>query len=474
MIFHSLQFAFFFISVVTLYFAIPHRYRWVLLLIASYFFYMCWNWKYIILIIFSTVVHYIAGSQMSRLTDKRKRLKYLILCLCTTVGILFIFKYYNFFSNSLNGTFRALELPWSLASLNVLLPVGISFYSFQTLSYAFDVYRGDIRHEKHPGLFALYVSFFPQLVAGPIERATTLLPQFYRENEFNETRIVSGLRLMLWGLFKKIVVANRLAVYVDAVYGNFALHSGTTLMMATYMYAFQIYCDFSGYSDIAIGAARVLGYNLSQNFSRPYFSKNVTEFWRRWHISLSTWFRDYLYIPLGGNHLGYARMLFNLMVVFVVSGLWHGANWTFLVWGAIHGVYAIAAKLKVPWRDRLVERFRLAPPLLSALRMIITFHLVCLAWIYFRATSIVDANLILWRIFTLPGQLFVPALDQFVYGLFAILVVIAVDAAIESKQFVHRYLLQRRTRRWGVYIIVIIIIVLIGVFDESQFIYFQF
>lgn len=474
MIFHSLQFIFFFICVVTLYFSIPYRFRWVLLLLASYFFYMCWNWKYIVLIILSTAISYIASSRISRTSDARKRLAYLSVCIVATLGILFIFKYYNFFSRSLNITLQAIGLRLSLAPIDALLPVGISFYSFQTLSYAIDVYNGHIRHEKHCGLYALYVSFFPQLVAGPIERAGNLLPQFYNHNDFNEARTASGLRLMLWGLFKKIVVANRLAVYVDAVYGSFSLHSGPTLMMATYMYAFQIYCDFSGYSDIAIGAARVLGYNLSTNFNRPYFAKSVSEFWSRWHISLSTWFRDYLYIPLGGNRRGFPRMLLNLMVVFLASGLWHGANWTFLLWGVIHGFYTVVAKVKEPLRDRLVERCKVAPILLSGVRMVITFHLVCFAWIYFRATTISDANVIFWRIFTMPGRLFVPALDQFCYGLFAMFIVIVVDAALESKQLLHRYVLASRTSRWAIYVVAIIIMVLIGVFDESQFIYFQF
>ena len=475
MLFNSLQFAFFFIGIVTLYFSIPHRYRWLLLLIGSYFFYMCWNWRYISLILLSTVVDYFAGRRMAVLPEKRQRRKYLFLSLLTNLGLLFAFKYYNFFTESLNTTFLALHLPFHIDYLNVLLPVGISFYTFQTLSYSIDVYRGKIEHEKHFGIFALYVSFFPQLVAGPIERASRLLPQFYRKNDFDEARIVSGLRLMLWGLFKKIVVANRLAIYVDAVYGNADLHSGLTLLVATYMFAFQIYCDFSGYSDIAIGAARVMGYDLMKNFNRPYFSKNINEFWSRWHISLSTWFRDYLYIPLGGNRRGVPRMFVNIFIVFLVSGMWHGANWTFLVWGALHGFYAVMSKLTLKWRDRFVERLHIPKLLAYAVRIFVTFQLVSLAWIFFRADSISQAYHILLRVFALPvGELFVPELDKFVYGIIAILILLFVDFVNETKRIAPDVIFQPRAIRWASYIAIIVIMILIGVFDESQFIYFQF
>jgi D-alanyl-lipoteichoic acid acyltransferase DltB (MBOAT superfamily) len=474
MLFNSLQFAFFFIGIVTLYFSIPHKYRWVLLLLGSYFFYMCWNWKYISLIIFSTVIDYYAGRRMAALPERQQRKKYLILSLLTNLGLLFTFKYFNFFVDSLNTTFLFFDFNFLIPSLEVLLPVGISFYTFQTLSYSIDVYRGKIEHEKHFGIFALYVSFFPQLVAGPIERASRLLPQFYQKNNFDQARVVSGLRLMLWGLFKKIVVANRLAIYVDAVYGNAELHSGLTLLVATYFFAFQIYCDFSGYSDIAIGAARVLGYDLMKNFNRPYFSKNINEFWSRWHISLSTWFRDYLYIPLGGNRKGVPRMFINILIVFLVSGMWHGANWTFLAWGALHGLFAMLSRLTLGARDRLVDALKIPKSVVNGFRIFITFQLVCLAWIYFRAGSISDANYIVHSIFTAPGGLFIPALDQFMYGLIAIFLLLMGDAAQEVTNLSQKFVLRPRTVRWASYIAIIIITILIGVFDESQFIYFQF
>ncbi len=474
MLFNSLQFVFFFICVVTLYFSMPHKYRWVLLLLGSYFFYMCWDWKYISLIILSTVIDYFAGRRMAALSEKKQRRKYLVLSLVTNLGLLFTFKYYNFFIDSLNSAFSFFHLTLSIDALHVLLPVGISFYTFQTLSYSIDVYRGKIEHESHFGIFALYVSFFPQLVAGPIEQASRLLPQFYQKNDFDETRVVSGLRLMLWGLFKKIVVANRLAIYVDAVYGNAELHSGLTLLVATYFFAFQIYCDFSGYSDIAIGAARVLGYDLMKNFNRPYFSKNINEFWSRWHISLSTWFRDYLYIPLGGNRRGVPRMFINILIVFIVSGMWHGANWTFLVWGALHGIFAVFSRVTLPWRDRLVDMLKIPGALVNGFRVFITFQLVCLAWIYFRAASISDANFIVGQIFTTSGSLFIPALDQFMYGLVAIFLLLMGDAAQELTNVTQRFVQRPRTIRWASYVAIIVITILIGVFDESQFIYFQF
>ena len=445
------------------------------MLAGSYYFYMCWNWRYIALIIISTLIDYVAGLRMSALLERRKRLKYLLLSLLTNLGLLLTFKYFNFFSDSLNAGFSFLGMSVHIPYLNVLLPVGISFYTFQTLSYSIDVYRGKIEHERHLGIFALYVSFFPQLVAGPIERASRLLPQFYRKNNFDEARVVSGLRLMLWGLFKKIVVANRVALYVDAVYNNAELHSGLTLLVATYMFAFQIYCDFSGYSDIAIGAARVLGYDLMKNFNRPYFAKTINEFWGRWHISLSTWFRDYVYVPLGGNRKGAPRMFVNLVIVFLVSGMWHGANWTFLAWGALHGIFAAASKITLPLRDRVVGLLHMPASIVSGVRIFVTFQLVCFGWIYFRAASIEQANYIVMQIFTLPwGGLFVTALDQFSYGVMAIVLLLVVDTAQEYYNAAGAFVLRPRTLRWASYIIIIVIMVLIGVFDESQFIYFQF
>ncbi len=475
MLFNSMQFVVFFVLITTVYFAIPHRYRWILLLAGSYYFYMCWNPKYIVLIVASTIVDYFAGKMMSREEEQRRRRKYLLLSLFANLSLLFTFKYFNFFSNSLSAVFSAVGLPANLPHLNVLLPVGISFYTFQTLSYTIDVYRGRIKHEDNLGKFALYVAFFPQLVAGPIERASRLLPQFYEKMHFDDRRVSSGLRLMLWGLFKKVVVADRLALYVDAVYGNPGLHSGLTLLVATYFFAFQIYCDFSGYSDIAIGAARVLGFRLMKNFDRPYFSLTIPEFWRRWHISLSTWFKDYVYIPLGGNRVPVHRKYLNLATVFLVSGLWHGANWTFVVWGAIHGIFIVTSRLSLGLRDRLVEALRLPAKLVRASRMFFTFHLVLFSWVYFRARSLSEANHIVAKIFTgFGGKLFTPGLDHFVYGLAGIFILLLVDALHERWQVGSLLPRWPITVRWPVYAAFAILILLMGVFNGSQFIYFQF
>ncbi|MBN1541028.1 MBOAT family protein [candidate division KSB1 bacterium] len=475
MLFNSLQFAFFFFGIVLLYFIIPYRFRWLLLLVGSYFFYMCWNWKYISLIVVSTLIDYFAGRRMVALPTRKKRLKYLLLSLLANLGLLFTFKYWNFFFDSLNTVSSALNFSFQVPYVNVLLPVGISFYTFQTLSYSIDVYRGVIKEERHLGIFALYVSFFPQLVAGPIERASRLLPQLLKKNDFDEYRTVSGLRLMLWGLFKKIVVANRLAIYVDAVYANVEFHSALSLLIATYLFAFQIYCDFSGYSDIAIGAARVMGYDLMKNFNRPYFSRTINEFWSRWHISLSTWFRDYLYIPLGGNRSRRIRANLNLFIVFLVSGMWHGANWTFLIWGALHGLYAGTSKMTLAFRNRLVEKLHAPKSIVNGVRIFVTFQLVCLGWVYFRASSIGEANFIVKQILSFdPGTLFVPALDQFIYGLLAILITLLVDSGQEWFGLMKKFVKWPRTIKWMVYLALAVVMILIGVFDESQFIYFQF
>ncbi|MFC1608484.1 MBOAT family O-acyltransferase [Candidatus Latescibacterota bacterium] len=337
MLFNSIHYFFFFPVIVAVFYSIPHRFRWMLLLAASYYFYMCWKPEYLVLILIATAVNYLAGLMMGAAASVKARKLYLVLSLSTSLGILFCFKYFNFFNESFRALFTRLNLLYDVQAFEVLLPVGISFFTFQALSYSIDVYRGDREPEKHPGIFALYVAFFPQLVAGPIERSTRLMPQFFKKVPFGCDRVTDGLKKILVGLFKKVVIADRLALYVDAVYNNQAQHSGSTLLLATIFFSFQIYCDFSGYSDIAIGSARVLGYELMENFKRPYLSRSVGEFWKRWHISLSTWFRDYLYIPLGGSRVAYWRRYTNIFIVFLISGLWHGANWTFVVWGALHG-----------------------------------------------------------------------------------------------------------------------------------------
>ena len=338
MLFNSLEFLLFLPVVLVCYALTPRHLRWIPLLAASYYFYASWRLEYLTLILASTAVDYAAGLALGRVTNRASRRALVGLSLVANLGILLFFKYANFFAQTWSSMIGA-GADGSLHTF--LLPVGISFYTFQTLSYTIDVYRGRIEPERHLGRFALYVAFFPQLVAGPIERAGRLLPQVTRMASPNTDQIVSGLRLALWGFFKKVVIADRLALVVDQVYGNPADQSGITWLIGTYFFAFQIYCDFSGYSDIAIGVARLLGFDLMKNFRVPYSASSLREFWGRWHISLSTWFRDYVYIGLGGNRVQLGRWIANILVTFLVSGLWHGANWTFVVWGGLHGAYLV-------------------------------------------------------------------------------------------------------------------------------------
>lgn len=480
MSFDSLQFALFFPTVVLLYFLLPQRFRLFLLLPASYYFYMSWRPEYVVLIALSTATAYWTGSALDKTTDTAKRKSYVGISLVINLGILFSFKYFNFLNGSIRSFFQNLGFTYPIPDLKFLLPVGISFYTFQVLSYTIDVYRGHTRHEKNWGVLALYVSFFPQLVAGPIERSNRLLPQFFRNVSFDAARVSSGLRLMLWGFFKKILIADRLSVLVDQVYNNAGTYSGWPLIIATYAFAFQIYCDFSGYSDIAIGAARVLGFDLMTNFRQPYLSRSVREFWTRWHISLSTWFRDYVYIPLGGGRVGTAKLYRNLAVVFLLSGLWHGAAWTFLVWGALHAALIIGSQVTKPVRSRAGRILRLnkAPAISNALRVLVTFHLVTFAWIFFRANSLPDAFHVIRTAFS--------GLDEGITGNLGLdIVQLSIAAAavvvMEIVQSLQAHGLLDRIRRnspvavrWAVYALVVLVLLNLRTPIRSPFIYFQF
>lgn len=339
MSFNSIAFAIFLPIVFLLYWSIPKNKQWILLLISSYYFYMSWNVKYVFLILLTTVVSYACGILLGWTESVKKRRFILGCALFICLGILFLFKYFNFFTSTFCGVIQVFSIPLHPITLNLLLPVGISFYTFQTLSYVIDVYQGKIQPEKHFGIYATFISFFPQLVAGPIERSENLLPQIRREHCFSYEEATYGLRQMLWGFFKKIVIADTLAYYVDMVYDMPYSYNGASLLIVSVFFSFQIYCDFSGYSDIAIGTARLFGIRLMTNFKSPYFSESITEFWRKWHISLSTWFRDYVYIPLGGNRKGKIRKYVNTLITFLLSGLWHGANGTYVFWGGCMVVY---------------------------------------------------------------------------------------------------------------------------------------
>jgi len=487
MLFNSLQFIFFFIIVMVIYFAIPYRFRWVLLLAASYYFYMTTKPGFAVFILLSTLITYYAGIQMGKTESKTKRKKFLLLSLLFNLGLLFLLKYYNFLNGSLEVLFSHFRFVYKIPALHILLPIGISFYTFKSLSYAIDVYRGDKTPEKHLGFFALYVAFFPQLLAGPIERATRFLPQLYERFDFDYQRVVKGLRLMLWGFFQKMVIADNLATLVDSIYKQPTEYQGLPLFLATFFFAFQIYCDFSGYSDIAIGAAQVMGLRTMENFNRPYFSKSISEFWRRWHISLSSWFRDYLYIPMGGNRVSVPRWYLNLFVVMLICGFWHGANWTFLVWGGLHGFYLIFSILTRSVRDHLVRMIGLdrVPKLHSCLKILITFSLVCFAWIFFRADTISDALRIISNLFAGWGGAFTvrtlenipfwgPLKFELVASLISIAILLSVQLMEERGNVIGRFFEKPVWVRWPVYYFLLLAILLFGNFGSKQFIYFQF
>ncbi len=490
MLFNSYSFLIFFPMVVAGYYALSPRHRWVLLLAASYYFYMCWKPEYIVLVFLSTLIDYGAALAMGRFETRKARRPYLLLSLTSNLGLLFTFKYFNFFSNSVNALFESFNIFAHAPTFDLLLPVGISFYTFQTLSYSIDVYRGRQAPERHFGIFALYVSFFPQLVAGPIERSERLLPQFRQEHVYDYRRVVSGLQLMLWGLFKKVVIADRLAVYVNAVYNQPGEHFGLHVLIASYFFAFQIYCDFSGYSDMAIGAARVMGYDLMINFRQPYFAKSIREFWARWHISLSTWFRDYLYIPLGGNRVSRERWFFNLFAVFAISGLWHGANWTFIIWGSLHGLYLIGGVLADEVRDRLAFHseipanmraagFVLPPWFRKGFQIALTFHLVLLGWVFFRAGSVSDAFVLLRNLFLFSADGLQVSLPNF--GATELVISLAALGLMEGVHVIERrktlesfFSGRPRWMRWMFYTGLVAIVLVLGKSEAQDFIYFQF
>lgn len=480
MSFNSLDFLIFFSLVTALFFLTPHRFRWMTLLAASYYFYMSWNPKYVLLIIFATLVNYFCGIQIARSATPSRKKGLLILGISATLSQLLFFKYYNFFTDSLRTVFDYFNLSPGLPALNLLLPVGISFFTFQSLGYIIDVYRGAKEPEKHLGIFALYVSFFPQLLAGPIGRSTQLLPQFYEKQDFNFSRAADGLRLILWGLFKKIVIADRLVLLTDQVFNNATDYTGLSLIIAIYFFAFQMYCDFSAYSDIAIGVARVMGYNLMINFNHPYLSGTVTEFWRRWHISLSTWLNDYLYTPLAIKYRdrGKAGIILALLVTFFLSGLWHGAGWTFVIFGVLHGWGVIWEALTKKTRKKFSQK--MPAWLFNSLSMLVTFHFVCITWIFFRANSIADAFYILGHLFSGLGDSFDLGHDigmgfaQFAFSVFLIILLETVHFIQRNGKAVLAFFESRAWFRWSLYYAMIISILVLGSFSHTAFIYIQF
>jgi alginate O-acetyltransferase complex protein AlgI len=472
MLFNSLQFLVFFVVVTAAYFALPHRWRWALLLLASCGFYMAFIPAYLLILLATIGVDYVAGIQIERASGRRRK-QFLVLSLVANLGTLAFFKYYNFFTENVNALLHALHLTThEVPYLHIILPIGLSFHTFQAMSYTIEVYRGHYPAERHLGIYALYVMFYPQLVAGPIERPQQMLPQFYEEKHFDFEQAVLGLQRMLWGLFKKVVVGDLLGQYVNSVYDNYPMHTGLALLLATYSFAIQIYCDFSGYSDMALGAAQVMGFRLMENFRLPYLSKSITEFWRRWHISLSSWLRDYLYVGLGGSRHGRWRTYRNLLLTMLLGGLWHGASWNFVVWGLLNGLYLSAEKMlgvRVGTPQSLLVR---------VLRMVFTFHLVCLAWVFFRAGTFGQALYIVRQIVAAPATFLhgtLPALNVWVPLVFAVAVLLLVEVGyLRHRSFGYWSPRLGWQRPLAVAVLLSVLIICFGVSSGGQFIYFQF
>ncbi len=477
MLFNSLIFPIFLILSFGIYWFLVNRnlrLQNAFLLVASYIFYGWWDWRFLGLIFFSSVVDYVVGLRLSQTEKQNSRKILLIISLITNLGILGFFKYFNFFIDSFADVIRMLGMNPNIPALHIILPVGISFYTFQTLSYTIDIYRKKIEPTKDVVAFFAFVSFFPQLVAGPIERASALLPQFLVKRKFEIDKARDGLRQMLWGYLKKIVIADNLASHIDVIFTNYQTLDGITLYIGVFFFALQIYCDFSGYSDIAIGTARLFGFSLMRNFAYPYFSRDIAEFWRRWHISLSSWFRDYVYIPLGGSYVGRWRRTFNIIVTFTVSGLWHGANWTFVIWGLVNGLYYIPIMLRDKQKrfSKTIAENSFFPSLSDFFSLILTFHLALLAWVFFRASSLTHAFNYIGHMFQVPYQ----GLDYSPYYqniLFSVLLLVA-EWFQRKKQ--HGLQIEELPvfLRWGIYYGIILVILLFGNFGSQQFIYFQF
>lgn len=480
MIFNSIEFAIFLPIVFGLYWFVTNKnlkLQNFLLVGASYLFYGWWDYRFLALIAFSSILDYYIGLKLGEEKKQKKRKLFLTISLVVNLGFLGFFKYFNFFADSFAEAFTFLGMPFEASQLDIILPVGISFYTFQTLSYSIDVYRRQLEPCKDPVSFFAFVSFFPQLVAGPIERASNLLPQFYRKRTFDYTMAVDGMRQILWGLFKKVVVADGCAEYANMIFNSSENYSGAMLLVGAIFFTFQIYGDFSGYSDIAIGTSRLFGFGLKKNFAFPYFSRDIAEFWRRWHISLSTWFRDYLYIPLGGSRGSRKRVIVNTFIIFIVSGFWHGANWTFIIWGALNAVYFLPLLLLKFNRKNLenVASGKLFPSLKELIQMLFTFLLVVLGWIFFRAENVSHAVTYISDIFTidffhkwkLPEEASIV-----VYSIFFMLVIewLGRESNFALEKFGLRWY---QPIRWGFYMVLFLsIIILAG--KEQAFIYFQF
>ena len=479
MLFNSFQFLFFFPIVVVIYFLLPQKFRWLHLLIASCLFYAAFIPAYLLILLLTIVVDYFAGILIENASGKQRKL-FLIVSIFANVGILAVFKYYNFFIENINSLSQLLGITANpLPYWKIILPIGLSFHTFQAMSYTIEIYRGNQKAERHFGIYSLYVMFFPQLVAGPIERPQNLLHQFKIKHEFSSQNLLDGLRLVGWGLFKKVVIADRLSVYVGAVYENPSEYHFLNLMIATVFFSIQIYCDFSGYSDMAIGIAKVMGFDLMINFKRPYFATNIQSFWKKWHISLSTWFRDYLYIGLGGNRVSVNRTYLNVSIIFLVSGFWHGANWTFIVWGGLHAFYIVIYMLK----EKFFQSNKPNSFLKNASGLIFTYLIVCLAWVFFRASNVTDGLLIIKNmLFLNQDHSFLSSLGETgknaSFGMSSIVIVVSMIFYMFfiEKKFPPNLETFNNKKYADVLFMAtnLVLVVCLGVFQKASFIYFQF
>lgn len=515
MLFNSLTFLIFFILIVPTYFLMPYKFRWIHLLISSYIFYMFWNPTFILLIIFSTASDYILSWKIYNSTEQKQKKLYLLTSLTINFSLLFLFKYSVFINESfmflyvnitslvfeLTGNTKevALEMANNLLSnyplreYSIILPMGISFYTFQVVAYVVDVYRGIVTPIRHYGIFSLYITFFPQLVAGPIERSKNLIPQFYKKHTFDKERALYGLKIMMYGFFKKIVIADRLSVGVNTIYGSPELYSGLYLILASIMFAIQLYCDFSGYSDIAVGTAKVLGFELSKNFKNPFLSKSIKELWQRWHISLNSWFTDYVYIPLGGNRTTKLKHMRNLFLTFLVSGLWHGANWTYLIWGGLNGIFIIIETYLTTYTSLISKKLIFNNKLfnisfnfiLDTLKILLTFLMFTFSLIFFRATSISDSIYILSNLFTdisISKQYLYEVITSLGLNLVEILTLVLsigflflCELFSGKRQVYNQIEKMKYPYRLAFYVVISTFILTTGVFYATgEFIYFQF
>ena len=468
MLFNSIAFLIFFPTVCFIYYLIPWvKYRNWFLLVASYYFYMNWEPVYALLLLSSTAITYFAAKGISSAKTQKQKHTYLVLSVTLNILILFFFKYYAFAAENISTLLDVLGISIHFPSFDILLPVGISFYIFQALGYSIDVYRGDVKAERNYFTYALFVSFFPQLVAGPIERSTNLLPQFYKNHHFDYDRAMAGLKIMLWGYFLKLVIADRCAIYVDAVFNNLDSHEGHSTLIAAVLFCFQIYGDFAGYTYIAIGAAKIMGFNLIDNFKRPYFATSISEFWKRWHMSLTKWFTSYLYIPLGGNRCSKWRHSLNVLTTFLVSGLWHGANYTFIVWGGIHGSLLVFEK-QLGIHKKQPRGFN------RVICVLTTFIVVCFAWVFFRANSMHDAFTALGLMFNpVDLQLSSKRYDLALIGC-AIIVLFLKEMFDENSYSIQKEQIQSYFHNTVWMTLLLVLIAWFGVFDGGEFIYFQF